>query len=192
MNELFLQDFGGKEPLDLFKRFFASILDKVLILILFLILSLLIYGIYSAPGDLGTYSVVLEIKPKMYDFIPNGSLMYGIDRKYTFLFIVTNTLYYCMEFLFKASLGKRILGGVYIDSDGNEIIAAKIISRCFIFILMMVGAVVIHFVFGIIYWVVIVLFFLINDLPVLFTKRHQSLVDIISETCLVKRDNNKK
>lgn len=191
MNELFLEDFGGKEPLDLFRRFFASILDKVLILILFLILSLLIFGFYSAPGDLGTYSVVLEINPKMYDFIPNGSSMYDIDIKYTILFIVTNILYYCMEFLFKTSLGKRIFGGVYIDLDGNEIITAKIISRCFIFALMMAGAVVIHFVFGVIYWIVIVLFFLINDLPVLFTKRRQSLIDIISETCLVKRDNNK-
>lgn len=191
MNELLTEDYSGREPLSLYKRAFASLLDKIFILILFLILSLLIFGLYVAPGDLGTYSVVLEMTPKRYDFMPKGSLMYNVDIAYTILFIVTNILYYSTELLFKASLGKRILGGVYVDLDGDKICLYKVVSRCFILALMMVGAVVIHFVFGVTYWTVIVLFFLINDLPVLFTKRHQSLVDIVSETCLVKRKPEK-
>ncbi len=188
MEELFLDDFSSREPLSLYKRALASLLNKVFIFLLFITMCLIVFGAFTAPGDLGTYTVVLGVQPGKYDIIPSGDLMHAIDIKYTILFIITNILYYSVEFLSKASLGKRIFGGVYVDADGDEIFSAKVISRCIIFTLMMVGAVLIRFVLNLTYWNVIILFFLVNDLPVLFNKRHQSLVDIISETCLVKRN----
>lgn len=187
MDGLLTEDYSGRRPLSLYKRAFASLLDKAFIFLSFLILSLIVFGPYTAPGDLGTYTGVLGIEPKMYDFIPSGESMYNIDIKYTVLFIVVNILYQCTEFLSKASWGKRILGGIYIDIDGDEIFTDKVVSRCFILTLMMAGAVVLRFILDLTYWHVIIFFFLVNDLPVLFTKQHQSLVDIISETCLVKQ-----
>ena len=187
MGKLLLEDCSRKEPLSLYKRAFASLLDKVFIILWFLVLALIVFGAYTAPGNLGTYSVVLELEPKMYDSISTGDFIYDIDIKYTALFIIANISYYCTEFLSKASLGKRILGGIYVDTDGNKTSNYKIILRCAIFIIMVAGAITIRFVFNLTYWHVIVIFFLINDLPVLLTKEHRSLVDIISNTYLVKR-----
>ena len=153
-------------------------------------LALIVFGPYTAPGYLGTYTGILGIEPEMYDYIPTGDLMYNTDIKCTVLFIIANISYYCIEFFSKASLGKRILGAIYINGDKNEISNYKVFLRCTIFIIMMVGAVIIRFVSNLTYWHVIVLFFLVNDLPVLLTKRHRSLVDIISDTCLVQQANN--
>lgn len=178
-----------RKPLSLFKRAFASILDKIFIIVLFLAFSLTFFGVYSTSGDLGTYSVVLEMNPANYEFIPNGSLTYEIDIRYTVLFIVTNGIYYFATMFYKASLGKRIVGGVYANINGSEASIGRYSLSCCILLLILVGLVIIRFFMGLTYWHVIILFFLVNDLPVLFTSRHASFVDILSSIFLVERKN---
>lgn len=190
MDELLVKHFSSRKPFNLYKRAFASLLDKVFISLWFLILALIVFGPYTAPGYLGTYTAVLEIEPGMYDFSPNGDFMYDIDIQCTILFIIANILYYCIEFLSKASLGKRIFGAIYIDVDGYEISNNKVFLRCTFLIIMMIGAIIIRFAFNLTYWHVIILFFLVNDLPILLTKKHRSFIDISSNTYLVKRINN--
>lgn len=179
-----------RKPLGLFKRAFASILDKIFILVLFLVFSLTFFGVYSAPGDLGTYSVVLGMNPAHYEFIPNGSLTYEVDIRYTVLFIVTNAIYYFATMFYKASLGKRIVGGIYTNIDGSKASIGRYFLSCCILLLILVGLVMIRFSMELTYWRVIILFFSVNDLPVLFTSRHTSFVDILSNIFLVERKSD--
>ena len=83
--ELFLDDFSSREPLSLYKRALASLLNKVFIFLLFITMCLIVFGAFTAPGDLGTYTVVLGVQPGKYDIIPSGDLMHAIDIKYTIL-----------------------------------------------------------------------------------------------------------
>ncbi len=171
MDELTFEDFSGRKPLGLFKRFFASILDKALICYLFILLSALAWSI-DKNLDINAYlSLVLGLKPWKHGSTPDDSSIFDTDRTFTILFIVINILYYfCTEFWFKASLAKRVFGGVYIDSDGNEIVTDTVVARCIILASMMGVAVVLHFVFDLTYWIVIFMFFLVNDIPVLYMR----------------------
>ncbi len=60
--------------LPLWKRFIASILDKVCILVLwFVLLNYVAYTPYTAAGKLGTYSYLVTISPSNYEYIDIGS-----------------------------------------------------------------------------------------------------------------------
>ena len=60
--------------LSLWKRFIASILDKVCIIILWVVLlNYVAYTPYTASGKLGTYSYLITIPPSNYEYIDIGN-----------------------------------------------------------------------------------------------------------------------
>lgn len=60
--------------LSLWKRFIASILDKVCIFFLWVMaLNFVVYTPYTASGKLGTYSCLITIPPSNYEYIDIGA-----------------------------------------------------------------------------------------------------------------------
>lgn len=175
------------ENLAIPQRIIASIIDKAIIILLFVIASLLIIGIYSAPGELGAYSAILGMSPEAYEY-SNQYNMYEIDFNFTCIFVFTNILYYTLfEYLLGASLGKHMLGGVFINSEKEKIVFSNVLVRNAILLIMILLAIACRWIFNTSYWAVIIPFFLIIDLPIFFSEASQSLIDKLSSTYLVKR-----
>ena len=203
------------KKMPLFSRFVGSIIDKVLILIIFVVGSIIISP-YGAPGRLGRYSGLLTVSPSNYEYIDRAAMNgYGtyndgvsqyyqdrerlandlphigstmeLDLSITFSFIIFNLLYYILfESIISASPGKRMLGGVLLDSSDDRIGFGNALIRAICGGALMALSVYL-FRFGMLmsYYVVIIVFFLIIDIPVLFSKR--SLIDILTGTKYAKR-----
>lgn len=109
-----------------------------------------------------------------------------IDLSITFIFILLNLIYYTFfESLLSASPGKSIMGGVIIDGSNNKIDFKKASFRGFIGGMLMIGTyLVFHLMFSLSNIVVVLVFFLSMDLPVLFKK--MSPLDNWTDTLYVK------
>ena len=204
-----------REKMPLLRRFIGSMIDKFLILALFIIVPITI-DYYGAPSKLGKYMGLLKASPRNYEYIDKSSMSeHGtykegisqyyqdqerlaneaphigstmeLDKTMTFYFIILNLLYYILfESLLSASLGKRITGGVLLDRAEDKIGFGNVLQRAlFGGILMFSLVYLIHFGMLLSNQAVIIVFFLLMDLPVFFTKR--SLLDIVTGTQYAKR-----
>lgn len=212
------QILAANEPrkMSLFRRFVGSIIDKVILISVFVI-GYVIISPYEAPSKLGSYIGLLKTSPEAYEYIdeikiykynsgeynkkvstayqdlvraysepPHIGSTKENDLNISFSIIILNLLYFFLsELLLSASLGKRLLGGVLLDSAGDKIGFGKVFSRCLWFAALMVG---IYYLFQLQIkasnFVVLIIFFLLLDLPVLFTKK--SLLDICTGTTYTK------
>ncbi len=203
------------KKMSLIRRFVGTFIDKVLILVVFVIGSIAISP-YGAAGRLGTYMGLMNSSPNNYEYIDRAAMnRYGtytdgvsqyyqdrerlanepphigstmeLDMSITFSFIILNLLYYLLfESILSASLGKRMLGGVLLDSADDKIGFGKALLRAICGGVLMSGVYFLfHFLMGLSNYVVIFVFFLLLDLPVFFTKR--SLIDICTGTTYAKR-----
>lgn len=190
------------DKMPLLQRFCGSIIDKILIVILF---SLTIVAInpQKSGEQLGIYIAMLGANPANYEYIDraniNGSIsnLYddtpfigqtrNFDTRMTLVFIVTYLLYYLIfELLINGSPGKRWLRGslrtAIGDSNDTPRTYLRFVVRVFL-ILITVG--VLHFKLELSHAITIALFLLVLDCPVLFT--HRSLVDLITGTIYMEK-----
>lgn len=203
-----------RQKMPLFRRFVGTIIDKMLLLFLFIAGSVIISP-YGAPGNLGTYVGLLNVSPENYEYIDKAAMnRYGIyyegvseyyqdrvnqknepphigstlnlDMSITFTFILLNLIYYVFfESILSASPGKRLLGGVIIDSANYKIKTQEAVIRGLCGGMLMSGAYyLLHLQGGLSNTITVVMFFLLLDLPVLLTKK--SLLDIFTGTTYVK------
>ena len=133
----------------LWKRFVASVLDKIAILIIFVLVMLFIqYTPYTASGHMGRYIGMMSIPPSHYDNIDKvpkeresktieiseyyqkqeaynlskegKQTCLVLDLTITIWFIIINVLYYLLsELIVGASFFKALLGGKLYDYDGE-------------------------------------------------------------------------
>lgn len=177
------------EEMPLSRRFWGSMIDKILLLVIFFLTSTINPLLKS--GDLGRYIALLNKSPYDYRLYEQlGITNYGfeaLDKRVTFSFIMFNILYYVLfESIKKSSLGKNFLGGVLIDRSSGVIDFGKVLSRGLWGGFMMTSFYFLfHLAMGLSLLIVFCLFFFIMDLPVFFTKR--SLLDICTGTFYVKR-----
>lgn len=169
-------------------------MDKIFILILFLLTFVTIYQ-YSAPTYLGTFwgGCLYEI-PTTYKFTEAAGCEYSlkeIDITVVTIFSIVNFLYYFLfESTLKASLGKYICGGIACTEDEKTISVKNAFLRSLVLILFIVVAVTIRFsILQVSYIFLILLFFCVLDLPILF--KEKSLVDIATDTFYVSRKSLK-
>lgn len=179
----------------IYLRIFGSLMDKIFILILFLLTFVAIYQ-YSAPTYLGTFwgGCLYEI-PNTYKFTEAAGCEYSlkeIDITVVTVFSIVNFLYYFLfESTLKASLGKYICGGIACTEDEKTISVKDAFLRSLVLILFIVVAVTIRFsILQVSYIFLILLFFCVLDLPILFKKK--SLVDIATNTFYVSRKSLKE
>ncbi len=179
------------ELMSLTKRFLGSAIDKVFILILYPTLLSLFFGGFKTASMLGTFvGSGLISSPSSQTYVeeyirkttPSTS---EIDFYVVITFVIFNLLYYTIfEFWLKASLGKKIFGGALVDSNNDKIKIIDVLMRnCIVLILMVIFS-RFRYYLDTSYIVIIILFFMIVDIPVYFKKK--SLIDIISRTKYVK------
>lgn len=208
------------KKMPLFSRLIGSIIDKILILFLFVGSSMIISP-YGASAKLGKYHGLINSSPNNYEYIdqaemnryhtgsyfeyyddidkdfqdkarfekeiPHIGATKELDVSITISFIIFNLVFYILfESTLSSSPGKRMLGGVIVDSTNDKIAFSKTLVRALCGgTMMMFFYYVIHFVVGLSNLGVVVIFFLVVDLPVFFTKR--SLLDIVTGTQYAKR-----
>lgn len=126
-----------------------------------------------------------------------------IDILYVSLFALINAIYYgFFELKYKATIGKRNMKMSLIrvkNNQGYPITPGRIMLRAAIFFTMIVFSIVFRWLSGYNYYIVIIVFFLLLDIPVLFSQK--SLLDILSGTRYIfykypmplnkNKDNNK-
>lgn len=173
------------ENKNILRRTFSFLVDRVLILLLFIIIVVSISP-YWAPGALGTYSAILEMSPSHY----YSQDLYSNDLYFTVYFIVVNFVYYLLsECWLKSSFGKYICGLIIVSKDMHKISLQVAIKRCSLLLLFIVLAVSIRFVFDTNYIITSILFFLIIDIPALI--HGQSILDLVTNTYVVKKKTQK-
>ena len=203
------------KKMPLLTRFVGSIIDKIFILIIFVV-GFTAISPYGAPGKMGTYIGLRNTPLDLYEYIDKSQMnSYGtyndgvsqyyqdmerlandpphigstleLDMSITFTFILLNLLFYIIfESILSASPGKRMLGGVILDSADDKISFGKALTRGLCGGALMAGTYfLLHLQGGLTNIVVVVVFFLLLDLPVLFTKK--SLLDLCTGTTYAKR-----
>ena len=199
-----------KKELPLLRRAFGSMIDKVLILLVFIVGNL-VYHPYSSSGDIGFLMGIMDSTPSNYEFIDKnlinnyGRDYKGIDSDYlkkayeeqgspymgytndfevrmALLFILINIIYYILsESLLRSSLGKLVLGGKLINESNNKITLWKCLLRG---LLLGVFAAVVFFVLRYYcefnYYIIAFIFFLFMDVSLFFCRR--SLLDLCTRT----------
>lgn len=197
------------------RRLAATLIDKGLILFLFVIVALIFCS--GHPGaELGTFTYStsveykkIESKRTLYEtqldnkkFIEeNGYGEYNtkdeeyehyktaleVYQKHVLIFVIVNLLYYFLcEYFFRASIGKKILKCQIRKRDGREIGNGEIFSRTGILFALLLLAVALQMSLSINAYITSILFFGLLDFTV-FT-RQQSLVDKYSDTYIVRVD----
>lgn len=176
--------------MNIYYRILGSLIDKLLIVILFVALFLTFYQ-YSATAYLGTFwGGCFYETPNVYPLAEASGCEYSlkeIDITVVAIFCIANFIYYFLfEALLKASLGKYICGGVAYTEDKNPISVKDAFIRSLVLQLFIITAVLIRFsLLSVSYFILIILFFCILDLPVFFKK--QSLVDIATNTIYLRK-----
>lgn len=206
------------EPMPLTKRFIGSIIDKILLITILTVGSIALnpfgapsklggyVGILNASPNnyeyidqalINSYGTYYEGVSKGYQDLerlandpPHIGTVMELDISITFTFIFLNLIYYFLfESILSASLGKRMAGGILLDYADEKISITKAFVRSLYSGILMVGSVyVLHFLLGLSYYIVIALFFLLMDGPILFTKK--SLLDLCTNTRYIKRKWN--
>lgn len=195
------------------RRLAATLIDKVVILFLFVIVALIFCS--GHPGaELGTFTYStsveykkIESKRTLYEtqldnkkFIEeNGYGVYNVKdeeyehyktaldvyQKHVLIFVIVNLLYYFLsEYFFKASFGKRILKCQIRRSDGSEIGNSEIFSRTGILFALLLLAVTLQMSMNINAYITSIFFFGILDFTVF--PRQQSLIDKYSDTYIIR------
>ena len=204
-----------KPKMSLLPRLIGSIFDKILILIIFVAGYAVIspyassekigkyIGLFYAKPEV--YDYIDRAEMNKYGTF-NGEIaeyfQYGVrsemepphigstlelDKGITFSFIILNMVFYILfESILSASPGKRMFKGIILDSADDKIGFSKALTRGLCGGALMGGTYfLLHLAGGQTNIVVVIVFFLLLDLPVLFTKR--SLLDLCSGTSYAKR-----
>ena len=197
----------------LVRRFFGSLIDKILILII-AVLGYIACKPYAGSGDIGYFMGLMNNKPSNYEYVDKynietyGTIYEGVDVEYQMkareesevpyigytrdfeirmcsIFIIVNLIYYLLfELLLQASFGKKFLGGNLVDEGRDKLSYWRIPLRSLLFAAY--SAFIIYefrFCSDLDYYTVTFIFFLFLELPLFFTKR--SLLDLCSRTMYI-------
>lgn len=182
------------ETLPIWRRLFGSVMDKLIILVLFIIIGCILSP-YGFSGDLGTFvGGILKDSPSSFQYTELAALkrhdetlnLSLLDIKICFLFILVNVVYYLFgESVVRGSFGKRIFEGIVATKDGNAIPRYKYILRALTLGVLMALFSYLRYIIDISYTMTIVLFFMILDIPVLISRkslhRHNNQYHLYSE-----------
>ena len=124
-------------------------------------------------------------KLRLEEDVPYDGYIRDFELRFFSIFILVNVLYYLFfEFIIHASLGKELLGGRLIEkSDGIAFFWKIILRGIMVGVLSLIVLLGVRYGLELNYFWVVAVFFLILDLPLLFTKR--SLIDLSTGTMYI-------
>lgn len=103
------------------KRFFSSIIDKGIIILLFICVNLLI-SMFTGTSEIGIFTGCIGASRRTFEYMPNGEMYQHIANKQLLVFIVVAILYHGVtESLLRGSIGKRLLFLKLVKSDDLKI-----------------------------------------------------------------------
>lgn len=171
-----------------FRRSFAWIIDKIIIIPLFFITNIIIFGAYEAPGLFGYAMGCLNSTPfEAERYTPNNYLI-----TFIFIFLAVNRVYYLLcELFFKRTFGKFAAKLDIRNLDSSPITVFKSFLRAISYwgsylILLFILSLVFH---NSVTWSkIILLTYFILLVPLYITNGTQTLYDLISLSRVLKRD----
>lgn len=189
----------------LYQRFFGSLIDKFIIVFLFVVLNIIIHP-YQAFGDLGAYAAIVHgVHPSNYEYIDKIHIRQGfgysnlfgnapyIGQTMDFSIGMTTILvvvYLLYNLIFEATINaspcKKLFGGILLRENEEQLRLKDTLYR-----MLIRGALFIAVIYGIHVWMECAYFFvfivllLFVDLPLFFS--HRSTIDILSGTMYMKR-----
>lgn len=208
------------------RRLIGSLIDKFIIVILFVIVSLSISP-YVMPGRLGVYYALMDESPSKYEFIDKQAAIKGFlgqdgdianfdlydnellahpelmepfknqtfywDIKISSIFLLVNFLYYVLSVMSLSSTpGYELMGLTIVNSERKRIREGIAIKRGMIILGLSIIAILARFQFNTSYILIIVLYFVFVDIPVFVDNERRSLIDIFSNTYVVKKQKDKR
>lgn len=171
-----------------FRRSFAWIIDKIIIIPLFFITNIIIFGAYEAPGLFGYAMGCLASTPfEAERYTPKNYLI-----TFIVIFLAVNRVYYLLcELMFKRTLGKFAVKLDIRNLDSSPITVFKSFLRAISYwgsylILLFILSLVFH---NSVTWSkIILLTYIILLFPLYITNGTQTLYDLISLSRVLKRD----
>lgn len=164
-----------------FRRSFAWIIDKIIIIPLFFITNVVIFGAYEAPGLFGYAMGSLDSTPfEAERYTPNNYLITFIA-----IFLAVNRVYYLLcELLFKRTLGKFVAKLEIRNMDSSPITVFKSFLRVITYwgsylIILFILSLVFH---NSVTWskIILLTYIIILLVPLYITNGTQTLYDLIS------------
>lgn len=196
------------------KKFFAGVIDRIMIAIMFFIITMAYFGIYGSSGYMGSYSVIaVETHPSNYAYMPpinHNSSSYGVSDGYnklkaleqadkgldtyyeldsymTTIFILTNILHLLLAgAIFKSTIGERICRLKTVDNEGDLLDVVSFIKKSVILGVVLYVFVQIRDIVDTTYLSVSILFFIINWGLIIYKKK--SLVDLLSKSNVIGKN----
>lgn len=171
-----------------FRRSIAWIIDKIIIIPLFFITNIIIFGAYEAPSLFGYAMGCLDSTPfEAERYTPNNYLI-----TFIFIFLAVNRVYYLLcELFFKRTFGKFAAKLDIRNLDSSPITVFKSFLRAISYwgsylILLFILSLVFH---NSVTWSkIILLTYFILLVPLYITNGTQTLYDLISLSRVLKRD----
>lgn len=172
-----------------FRRSFAWLIDKIIVIPLFFVVSVIILGAYKAPGLFGYSMGSLYSTPyKAELYTPSNYLII-----FLIIFLAVNRSYYFLcELLFKKTLGKFATRLEIRNLDNSPISALKsfvrIISYWGSYIIIL--SILCLIFYNSISWFIIILLtnLIILLVPLYITNGTQTLYDLISSSRVLKKE----
>lgn len=185
-------------------RFVASILDKFILMLIFLMLFFLISKLnIEYIGQLGTFSAIMHMSSEEIrdcavgivmqnysdssPFFHNAEIekyyiyLKGLDFSIAFILSMIVTTYFLItELVWNASLGKLLMGFKLKNITRDNLTKSRIFKRALVFVEIIIVLISLRWIIGINYYYLIILYFLFMDIPVLIIK--QSFLDYCTKS----------
>lgn len=201
------------------KKFFAGLVDRIMILLVFAVITEICFGSYLSSSYVGKYTTItIEGQRSIYPYMEfnakhskpsdfgvtesyqalvdieqaeHGLRNYGeLDDYMTTIFVLSNILYLIIAGCFlNSTLGERLCRLRTVDKYGDLVEKTTFWKKGFILGIVLVFFVTIRNLVDTTYLIVSIVYLLINCVLLLFTQK--SLVDILSNSKVVsKKDVN--
>lgn len=166
------------------KRIFSSIIDKVIIILLFTGVNLLT-STFTSASEMGIFTGCISASQITFEYMPNGEMYQYIVNKQLLILIVVAVLYYGVcETLLRGSIGKRLLFLKLVDSDNHKIAERELgLLRAFMRCIIICAFIAFRQASGTSIFIMFAFYMLITKLLIPFTQ--MSFVDLFTGTMYV-------
>jgi len=171
-----------------FERVLAWLIDRVFILILFLIASILILGPYSFAGPLGQAIGAMDSSKNVaIEFIRTA---YNFYLFFLLLYLLSNRTYYFLFEVFSGqTIGKKILQLQVTDLNGNKPKFIKFFFRSTVYVVAYFLIYILSISIGNLQnWMYIIITNAVLYSTILFTPEKQTLYELLSSSKVLKED----
>ena len=168
-----------------YRRLLAWLFDRFVILILFYITSLVVFGLYNPVIGLALGAMTI-VRDNSIEFTPHA---YRVFLYLLVLNLLVGRAYYLIfDLFYQGTLGKKIFKLGIICSSNNMTKLGGYFFRTFLYLIFYaVIFILTTLLINVQNWIYVIITNLVLYLPVFFTKKNQTLYDLISSIQIVTK-----